>query len=113
MAHARTAARGFLPGRLSDAGPPEPARIATTGPASETLHHSSHCLPPVVAPPVEWKVTLSAPPFGQQERLRKKVMPPGGSFRRRVAPSREFRPRGGDPRPRGRASERRQFQQGW
>ena len=43
----------------------------------------------------------------------KKVMPPGGSFRRRAAPSREFRPRGRDPRPRGRASERRQFQQGW
>src|SRR6516164_11843383 len=101
--------------RLLPAGANRRVGLAPTGKRRLVTAHpqTGHCLSPVVAPPVEWKVTLSAPPFGQQERLRKKVMPPGGRFRRPAAPSREFRPRERDPRPRGRASERRQCQQGW
>ena len=40
--------RGFLPGRLSDAGP-QRAQIGHHRPASETLHHSSHSSPPTGA----------------------------------------------------------------
>ena len=70
------------------------------------LLHCGH-FSPVAAGPVEWKVALGVPPSGQPECFPKKLMPPVGRFRRPAALSREFRPRGRDPRPPRRTS------QGW
>src|SRR5689334_18521650 len=64
-------------------------------------------------PPSNGKLPSVPRRFGQPECLPKKVMPPGGRFRRPAAPSREFRRRGRDPRPRGRATSRRQLRRGW
>src|SRR5215831_2406436 len=71
-ATAHTAARAFLPWRLSDAGP-QHGWVARDGPASETLHSKSHSRRKGLVAEKGGKETFGSRPWRTSQRRRRTI----------------------------------------